>query len=189
VLRRDIGSTLRRKQTASGPEAGYAALHGSAVGRLCHKVLERWDYEHGVAAQLDEAIASAWKSMSIDDAGIDDTEIIGEARDILDGFINCEIAKELGQSEILGRELPFTYARDGQIVRGTIDLLCRRDGKLFVMDYKTDKDALEDLPKKGKIYGPQMQRYAEAVANALGIKAVRYSLIFLRLATALDGPE
>src|SRR5262249_8860674 len=110
-----------------------------------------------------------------------------EAKRILAKFEKSTLAKNLRRAEILGREIPFTYSLQGQVVRGAIDLICRRKGKIWIIDFKTDSVKQEDLRKKATIYRQQMEAYAEAVCRALEISEAGYSLVFLRLARRVDG--
>ena len=46
--------------------------------------------------------------------------------------------KELQNAEILGREIPILLKWNGQIMRGTIDILYKKDDRVVIADYKTN---------------------------------------------------
>ena len=51
-----------------------------------------------------------------------------------------ELAAKAPQIENATRELDFLYAVDDVVLRGSIDVWYEQDGKLVVMDYKTDRE-------------------------------------------------
>ncbi|MDD5629573.1 MAG: PD-(D/E)XK nuclease family protein, partial [Elusimicrobia bacterium] len=95
-------------------------------------------------------------------------------------FLGSPTARELAAVEILGRELPFVYGEAGAVVRGTIDLLYRKDGRLVVADFKSEAVTprrIADLREKYRLQG---ETYRAAVAKAWGAAEVGFRLIFLR---------
>ncbi|OGR91917.1 MAG: hypothetical protein A2V88_16930 [Elusimicrobia bacterium RBG_16_66_12] len=145
------------------------------VGELCHRVLERWDY--AVPGDLDALLARAGTALARRHPSASWDGLSAEAREILNGFFSTPAARELAGCEILGREVPFVFPREGKVVRGSIDLLCRRDGKLWVVDYKTD--ARRKKTAKSSAYRRQGAAYVEAVRRSLGEEA-GFKLIHLR---------
>ena len=89
-------------------------------------------------------------------------------------------AAELASAEILGREIPFLFAQGRTVLRGTMDLLYRKDGRVVVADYKTD--ALDEASKITllKKYRKQGEFYISAVEKFLKINGVEFRVIFLR---------
>ena len=172
------------------PGAVPSSFLGAALGRLCHKVLENWtyrrDFNRDASRVLKSAVSSAWMKIAHDCPKVEERCVLEEANAILGGFLSSPAARALAEAEILGREIPFVFGAKGQVMRGTIDLLCRLDGGIRVVDYKTDSIKPADLLKKSKSYEPQMKMYAEAVSRALAISEVGYALIFLRLARAVE---
>jgi ATP-dependent helicase/nuclease subunit A len=127
------------------------------VGTICHAVLERLDFRApGVPEGTDP-----------------------EARKILEGFFRSEPFRELAGSEILARELPFVLRREGRIVQGVIDVVYRRDGIVYVADYKTDKMI------RPEDYSLIREIYSEAVGRVLGV-APRFRLLYLRHGRGVD---
>ncbi len=130
------------------PEAPDRAVQ---VGVECHAVLERLDFKAPAVPE-----------------GTDP-----EAARILKKFFKSAPFKLLAASEILARELPFVIPRGGQIVQGVIDVICRRGGKVYVSDYKSDKSM-----KPGE-YALIREIYTEAVRRVLKVEPV-FTLIYLR---------
>ncbi len=127
------------------------------VGLACHAALERIDFKNPRVPE-----------------GID-----AEAAGILEGFFRSEAFGELAEAEILARELPFVFRRGGRIVRGVIDVVYRRGGKLFVGDYKTDA-AVEP-----EDYTVMREVYTEAVRRVFGEEPA-FRLFYLRQGRAVD---
>lgn len=108
-----------------------------------------------------------------------------EAEDIL-GFCTSSVGKRVYKAaklEKIRREQPFVYideARDEeQLIQGVIDLYFEEDGKLVIVDYKTDR------VKKGKAgadelvsrYAVQLDYYAKALSQITG-KEVKEKIIY-----------
>ncbi|MBI3549352.1 MAG: UvrD-helicase domain-containing protein [Elusimicrobia bacterium] len=173
--------------TAAGGESDSARTRpvdqsagpgGAALGSLCHLVLQRWDFRG--KADIVDAVRAAREALSRLDPIRDWDAIEREGAAILRAFLGSNTAAELSRAEILGREMPFLYGEDGTVVRGSIDLLYRLDGSLFVADYKSDRYSDKELPAVIRRHEAQARVYQEAVRRALGIRDVRCRLIFLR---------
>ena len=128
-----------------------------AVGLACHRVLECLDFR---SPRLPE--------------GTDP-----EAAAILEGFFRSPAFRELAEAEIVARELPFVIPRGAQILRGVIDVVYRRGGRLFAGDYKTDREI-----RPGD-YADLAEIYPEAVRRIFGESPV-FRLIYLRHGRAVD---
>lgn len=159
-------------ERAPGPTPANAAL----LGRLCHAVLERGTFTpDGLTARIDAAVPRLKAEYPEADWGV----LAGEAESVLDEFLRGPAAADLNESEILAREAPFVFARGGTVVRGVIDLLCRRGERLWVVDYKTDRVAPEEEVARAAAYAAQGADYREAVRRALG-EPCGFEVVFLR---------
>ncbi|MBI5884421.1 MAG: UvrD-helicase domain-containing protein [Elusimicrobia bacterium] len=149
------------------------------LGEVCHKFLERWDFKRGgnPGEALEEALAFFSQQHPLADWGA----IGKEAAVVLKSFLYSPAAIELASADIIDREAHFIMPANGQIVRGSIDILYRLDGRLWVGDYKTEGRGRE---RKAKLYLRQGQAYVEAVRQSLGEKA-GFRLFFLREAEVL----
>ncbi|HAZ07175.1 MAG TPA: hypothetical protein DCZ01_01330, partial [Elusimicrobia bacterium] len=155
---------------------GRSREEAALVGEVCHRVLEFWD--HARPGDLEAGLKSARAAIARRRPAAPWDVLTAEARGILKGFFATEAARALARCEIMGREIPFVFPHGGKVVRGSIDLLCRQDGRLWVVDYKTD----EGKAKKGaKIsnYRRQGAVYVEAVRRALG-EAAGFKILHLR---------
>ena len=61
-------------------------------------------------------------------------------------------------------EVPFSYRKQDAIYHGIIDLIYNADGKLHIIDWKTNRDG-EGLSEH---YQGQLEAYREAVKRMLG---------------------
>jgi ATP-dependent helicase/nuclease subunit A len=112
--------------------------------------------------------------------------IKAEVVKILSVFTDSEAYKELQAAQILGREVPILLNWDGQIMRGTIDILYKIGDRVIIADYKTDHVTMTDLPAKAEKYRYQKEVYVEAVKRCLKIDNPEFKLIFLRLGKAIS---
>jgi hypothetical protein len=111
-----------------------------------------------------------------------DVEFIkAEVLKILFNFIGSEAYKELQGAQILGREVPILLKWNGQIMRGTIDIIYKIDNRLIIGDYKTDIVKPSDLLASAEKYQRQKEVYIEAVKRCLRIDNPEFKLIFPRL--------
>ena len=107
--------------------------------------------------------------------------IKAEVIKILSDFIDSEAYKELQNAQILGREIPILLKWNGQIMRGTIDILYKIGDRIIIADYKTDHIKIHELPAKTAKYKHQKEVYVEAVNRCLKIDNPEFKLIFLRI--------
>ena len=68
---------------------------------------------------------------------------------------------------------------------GFIDLVYQLNGETWIADYKTDRALGEALASRVALYRVQVQVYAHAVAQCLGLEKVGCKLIFLRSGEAM----
>ncbi len=116
-----------------------------------------------------------------------DVEFIkAEVIKILSNFVDSEAYKELQNAQILGREVPILLNWNGQIMRGTIDIIHKIDNRLIIGDYKTEIVKPSDLLARAEKYQHQREVYVEAVKRCLKIDNPEFKLIFLRLGKAIS---
>ncbi|HET6675513.1 MAG TPA: UvrD-helicase domain-containing protein [Nitrospiraceae bacterium] len=163
-----------------------AATISRKTGTIAHRLLERWDFMlapsawHGFLDQLlDEELAGEpadqWQDMR-------------EAlMPLFERFVSLPVYRDLQRATILGREVPFLLPWDDrqQAMSGTMDLLYRLDGQVWIADYKTDSVKREDVPSRVELYRTQADIYKAAVARLLDVPSVSFQFIFLRPGLAM----
>lgn len=147
------------------------------LGRVCHGVLESWAW--GQTAEVPAAVGRAAARLASEFPGASWREIQKEAVLLLSKFFNSPVGQDLGHQTLLAREAPFLYADAGTVVRGVIDLLYRRDGKLWVVDFKTDRLAPGEADVHAQRYAEQGRDYREAVVRSMG-EPCGFEVVFLR---------
>ncbi|MBI5238898.1 MAG: UvrD-helicase domain-containing protein [Elusimicrobia bacterium] len=171
--------TRRPTEETPAPTPGPARPgHGVLVGQLCHKVLAGWDFRG--RARLGPALEAACRGLAAAQPGEDWEAARREAEPVLSAFLASAAARELAEADILGREVPFVYGEDGAVVRGTMDLVYRQEGRMVVADYKSEAVSPRDLPRLRDRYARQGDCYRAAVARAWGVPDAAFRLIFLR---------
>ncbi|MDE1976899.1 MAG: UvrD-helicase domain-containing protein, partial [Elusimicrobia bacterium] len=169
----------RRRAAAEDEEPGHGedgparsgAAAGAMVGRVCHRVLESWNFSAG--AQFKDAdLARAAERAAQELAGAEPEEnwasAAWEAAGVLSGFLRSSAGLRLSRVEILGREIPFIYGQKGAVLRGVIDVLYREDGLLVVADFKSEKVSAKDAAARREKYAVQGQDYAAAIEKTMG---------------------
>ncbi|MDX6769685.1 MAG: UvrD-helicase domain-containing protein [Elusimicrobiota bacterium] len=154
------------------------ASGGAELGRLCHRVLQDWDFAAG--GDLDAALARARRGLERRAPGPAWAAASGEAKRVLSAFLASGAARDLAKAEILARELPLAHARDGAVARGAADLVLREKGRLVVVDFKSEavKDAAAAAAARAR-HAAQGRAYCAALKAAWGQEA-EFRVLFLR---------
>ena len=81
---------------------------------------------------------------------------------ILSAFMKSGVYAELCAATILAREVPFVMPLDSQVstlprglMEGRIDLVYRKDGRLWVADYKSDRVTESEISRRAETYREQ----------------------------------
>ena len=114
---------------------------------------------------------SAWKPVF--DARIGACPQPGRGREEWRLFLASDTATRLAQKQwIVHAELPFLVARgDGTCVEGVMDaaLLDEKQGRWWLIDWKTNRTDAGGAPALRDIYAPQLAAYAEALRAVTGL--------------------
>ena len=169
------------------------------IGVLAHRLLERWDYGASTA-EFPRLIEALCRSQLPPDCEADRAQIQADLEKLFDAFGRSEPYRLLQRAELLGREVPFSIPWEqgegqargkgpalGQVMTGTIDVIYRLDGQVWVADYKTDDVGVDELPELVRRYAWQAQVYQAAVRQALAIDAVGFQFIVLRQGLMIPG--
>jgi ATP-dependent helicase/nuclease subunit A len=170
-------------------------LSAAQIGSAHHAFLEGVSLGNVVgAAQLREEAARLERQGVL--SGAETACLDFEA---LAAFWQSELgARLLGQRECIRRELPFTArfspeelggSNGGQefiLVQGVIDLAVVMPEEIWVLDFKTDRFAEEELPAKVNFYRPQLALYAQAIARIYARPVTSAWLHFLALRRTVE---
>ena len=162
---------------------GTRKLSAAETGTAYHKVMEHIDFSKGEKDR--DSIAEFAKGLC--EKGILSEEELAAIRpERIAAFFASETGRRACRAEVLKKETPFVLRHeDGGrtvLVQGTIDCWFEEDGKLYLIDYKSNyvdtrrkEDELERLKKE---YRPQLDLYREALEKILG-KKVEGAYLFL----------
>ena len=95
-------------------------------------------------------------------------------------FQESDLGKQAAQAETVEREFDFVMEIEGMVLRGQIDLWFEGDGRITIVDYKTDQVKLPLAPDRAKAYALQVQIYALAIRKLTGRVPDAAWLYFLR---------
>jgi ATP-dependent helicase/nuclease subunit A len=159
------------------PEGG-GVFPPALLGQWAHRFLQEWDFENG-PDMFAERLSSFYERYPCPDVA--DMELFqSELNSIFKGFFKSDAYRELQRVQILGREIPFLFRWEGQILEGVIDLLYEKQGELYIADYKTDKTDGKDPARIAESYRHPIRIYTEAVRRSLHREPAGFHLIFLR---------
>jgi ATP-dependent exoDNAse (exonuclease V) beta subunit len=137
------------------PMAGSPDM--ATVGSMVHAFLaaDRVEWPWDRRRQLADAVLTRWQIAALQPEGL------VTASDRLAAFI-----RERYVVEEAHREWPVFLTRDGQSMRGWLDLVLRTERGWVIVDHKTFPGAEKDWVSHAARYVPQLQLYAEAVTRA-----------------------
>ena len=70
-------------------------------------------------------------------------------------------------------------------MEGRIDLVYRKDGRLWVADYKSDRVTESEISTRAETYREQARYYMQAVRLGFGEEPAGFKLIFVRSGIAV----
>ncbi|WP_029521328.1 UvrD-helicase domain-containing protein [Persephonella sp. IF05-L8] len=146
---------------------------GIYIGILTHEVLEDLDFENFSTEQLEKLVQ---QKKNIVPQHLQE-KVIQYVEEIMERFLNSEIYKELKTSQILFRELPFILKDNSSFVEGRIDIVYRKNKKIYVMDFKTNR--YESPQEKDNIirqYQKQKEYYLKAIKKLFPEEDIYFSL-------------
>jgi ATP-dependent helicase/nuclease subunit A len=151
------------------------------LGTVAHRLLERWDFTCSPSACHDYLKRLLDEELG-DEPADQQQALREELAPLLTQFISLPLYQDLQRATILGREVPFLlpWTDRQQVMSGTIDLLYRLDGQVWIADYKTDSIKAEDARSRAEEYRTQADIYKAAVARSMGFDSVSFQCIFLR---------
>jgi ATP-dependent exoDNAse (exonuclease V) beta subunit len=159
--------------------------HGSkreertARGSIVHELLE-WSHANDWSEVPEGLVRDFALAEGLEPTG----ELLGELADLAHNWLRSDLLEDLLRAEALrtGAEVPILLSINGNVLRGSIDLLVERDGSApLVVDYKTDRLDGESPADHASRYATQRAIYALAVAEARKAPSVDVAYVFLEL--------
>ncbi len=173
------------------PLVGRRRAGAMLLGTLAHAVLERLDFKKA-KKQLKATIGEVLDEHSVE-LSEDRGELAAELEKLFGSFLKSEVFSELAGAKVLAKELPCLlpwpnpeWPEHVMAAEGIIDLVCEIDGKLLVVDYKTDNVTAKQAAKHAQQYRLQGDVYLKAVNEATGRKPEAFRLVLLRPCVAVD---
>ncbi|TMA96045.1 MAG: hypothetical protein E6J74_09900 [Deltaproteobacteria bacterium] len=187
-----VTPTLLKRQEEASTESGskmtgqiYRQTPALVVGDLAHRFLQNWQFASDVKEYKGQLHDFITLSLPREFAS-SHREIETELEDIFHAFFRSKAYAELTDSRIVGREVPLLMPWNGQIMEGVIDLIYKKNGLLYLADYKTDRITKDQLAEGAARYNRQAEIYSRAVKQSLGRELAAFKIIFLRLGEAVE---
>ena len=140
-------------------------------GTIVHRLMEKLVNSKGKIAK-DALIESILNEYYLDKGSVYDS-ILNNVYDTMTsgGYpqknsVSQDLLKELEGLETIC-ECPYSFKKGNEIWQGSIDLIYIKDGKYYIIDYKTNADD-EDLET---LYANQLAAYVEALKTLRGVDA------------------
>ena len=159
-------------------EDTYSTLMGTMVHRLMEMILMSKDQisqEMAINNILNEYVTNEFKEKRniFKNKLTNVYEIMHNGGFPQKGAIIQNILPILLEADNLYSEIPFTYKNSNEIWNGIVDLIYEKEGKLHIIDWKTNKND-DNLDEH---YQGQLQAYKDAVKETLSIE-VEDALIY-----------
>ena len=156
---------------------------GMAFGSLVHSLLAR--LEPPTPGRLEglreEGVAHA-RSLGLR------PEDVEHAMGLIRNSMETDVLARAAAASRRLRELPFLFELEGRVIRGAIDLVFEEEGKLVVVDFKTDKVAAGEAEDKASFYENQGAAYIMALEAATGLEVGELVFSFLRPGVDVSRP-
>ena len=126
------------------------------IGTCIHNIYAAYD------AEMDEQSAIAMAQKIID--SLNSSKILN-AKDVIGAIrsLYSYLTEKYGAATKIGHEVPFSFVRkNGQLLRGEIDLLWYTEDGVVLVDYKN----IEGEKANPKGYASQMEAYREVIESA-----------------------
>lgn len=154
---------------------------GEQEGLITHMILQSIHTPEMNDDELHRLIDGASKSLILE---TDDQKkrLAGAVFRNVRNFVDSDFGKPVLSSREFFAEYTINAILGGDYLTGTIDRLYKTDdGTWSIVDYKTDFEKPEDLPRRAEYYRPQVEFYALLVHRLLRQPSVRASLVFTSL--------
>ncbi|MBQ3724760.1 MAG: PD-(D/E)XK nuclease family protein, partial [Oscillospiraceae bacterium] len=167
------------------------ALTATEKGTAMHLVMQYLDFDRGadtVAAQV--AAMAAKRLLTQQQAEAVDCGAVAR-------FLDTPLCDRIRRSRRVYREQRFNLLVDGTILgadgageeimlQGVVDCAFVEDGKLVIVDFKTDHVTVETVPGRAEHYRAQLEAYALALGRVLDLPVAEKVLYFFHTNSAIN---
>ena len=141
------------------------------LGDAVHRVMEVVDLAApGKLAPLIAAVCSEF--------GLPDRE--AEVRTLVERCLASPVTARALVARQMWREVPFTIPWEDGLAVGRMDMLFEEDGRLVIVDYKTDTVAPEAIEAAVESHRSQAEMYAAAATMATRMQVAEVVFVFAR---------
>jgi ATP-dependent helicase/nuclease subunit A len=181
-------TAARRKIQKKFDVFSETAAGARLLGTLCHKILE--NHKFGSAFSLN-AVENTLKFLAQQDSRKYNLKEIGRVcHKILSKFALSGKYREISNSKIIARELPFDYTDkiSGRmtIVRGIIDLVIEKDNKITIIDYKSEAVGAGGEKTAAAGFENQCKIYKTALSKLFPGKSISTEILFLQTSESVE---
>ena len=158
---------------------------GSEYGTYFHKMFELCDIsEIKKGENVKNVINKLFENQLIEYTEYSDDAISG-----IEAFFETPLGKELLESDTVKKETPFLVkinadeifegsCKDEILLQGATDCYFEKDGKIVLLDFKTDKNPDEEKIRKN--YTKQIELYSYALEKVTGMKVAKKVIYTVR---------
>lgn len=173
------GSVDESNEEPEMSRIGRAKKYGDLKGRVIHEILDKRidqrDLRKNAAMLVQKELSSFEKS------GGTESELVEEITVDLLKFYGSDEYGKINSYKDYKNEYEI-YVKEGDFfLYGIMDKIIFNDGKIIIIDYKTDNVSSEDLSKKSKAYITQLNFYSFIVSKLYkGLLEIETRLIFIK---------
>lgn len=132
--------------------------YGTAIGRAVHGVMQVVDLRTG------SGLEAAVSAQCLAEGVLEYADVVAA---LTRSALASEVVKRAAEREHWRESYVGAVQPDGTILEGFVDLIYREDdGRLVIVDYKTDAVPAAALDSRVTYYAPQLQAYATTLPNA-----------------------
>ena len=166
------------------PQEVEAHAGGVAFGSLVHSILARLEppTPGHLESLREEGVAFA-SALELKEEDVDYAMEL-----IRDSMQTDRILARAAAASRRRRELPFMFELEDRVIRGAIDLVFEEQGKLVVVDFKTDKVAAGEANERTSHYENQGAAYVMGLEAATGLEVCELVFSFLRPGVDVSRP-
>jgi ATP-dependent helicase/nuclease subunit A len=170
-----IPATRRAAQTAPPPAAAVADTTGRDFGSLVHRLLEWLPLDEPETTRGERVRAMA---LALAPSFGLDAETAERAAAQVARALALPVFERARRATRVWRELGLWFPDGAQLVEGVVDLVLEEEGRLVVVDYKSDAIRDEQAIAQAAHHAPQLQLYGRGLAQAIGLPVRERLVLF-----------